>query len=1440
MSMNAKLKRILSGAMAAVITLTSMPSLVFAEEAKYPYTMFASSSEDGAIAVNSSNFNVNGRIATNGTLVSSAQNRNINGGLKEHANEDMIFILDKIENTYFSESNVEEHPDDYSLENTNININVPLDVNGEVELTGNINLNTGLKAFDDVTLNGEVKNTSNSVICSETGDIIIDSINVNLNGLVYAPYGNVEINAQNLNLNNIIIIAETITINCPSLNANYDSRMAEFIGTESEIEEVYLQTFGEYNATDNNIKITWNTSYIDGSYDILSSVDNENYFSEAIVEDTYQYQYPIVEDFETKYFKVSLTTRLGNVIVSNSIKVVKSETGYVVILTDTDSDGLSDLLEIEYGTDIKNSDTDGDGLTDYEELYYTKTDPTKYDSVTEGISDADVDSDADGLSNKQEVELDTNPQKADSDEDDWSDGDEVNIYGTNPLNSDTDDDGLKDSVEPKLGLDPLNPKTLGYPDAEHISVQSIPANSDKLSKINKEENPYKLSVEVESTGYIEGSLTAQETRYSKSIKNSAMLGIAAELKCDDNSCNIDKVVLKFEIGKDYTENVLGLFPEIQGSQGIKRLVIFKYIEDMNMLLPIETKHDEETNTIYTEVDELGTYCVMDLEIWISNLGILDTSNNAPMKQNALNLDDMTEENLQFKEEDTRIALSEDSTVDSTENIYEDDSIAPKMFSSKDLSEGAENVDTPMDIVFLFQMAGLGVEAFETQREMIISLSERLFDTYSDVRICIIGYRVNSASFYRSDSPYTYMTNVNQVKKSLNLYYTLYKNTCNRGAAFTLMMNEVDFRDVAGKFVFQIMNGATTVGSGYLSQLDACARLNINYSEIVPKGYSYTDPNYAKQVAEAIAKTDGLNIIYGTDTEDTIYDHIVGILAPPRVKYNVIIPTLWNEIVLNNILSPDNDADTDEDKLTDWREVDTESGLITWDAYGNIELPTIKYCIESLKHREYIYNSIHETIGFIVPDYVLDAILNIEFLPIHSNPCEVDSDGDGINDYDDKQKLRYNELEVYKGLYYPDTLIDDSEIKAEVETYYKQIIEVKNMNEFGEMSDSDCKIALDALETNLDGSRANYIISGYDSNPFGEYMQNSNQKEFNEHYLVDKNSNAPVINYFPFNGTMRISNEDNNRVALLVTQKLLVYNDIYMPNTYGEYDIQTYEAVLEAKGQFSMLDTSDELNDSIDFSFLNALLTTTPKENNKVDTSFWKVIRQMKVYHNAVAVASTSKLLAGSTNIVEGTKMNEVTVRGGGLLTIVPNSNKVTHGFADILLEYTSGYSRVWEVKSGKVDVNVGKNQMQRYMNAANNFDQNFNTPLYEGYNVGNFIMPGPNSKYIVVHSSFKGKPDEGKANGNGLIQYEIYDSLQEAEDEARVYDNVTIEEYEYLPVYEPDYLFEFTTVYDLNWGVVGEDMKVLGIVVISGVAFLAVGAGAAAAGYVLIQMVAHA
>ena len=87
------------------------------------------------------------------------------------------------------------------------------------------------------------------------------------------------------------------------------------------------------------------------------------------------------------------------------------------------------------------------------------------------------DSDDDGLTNAEEKELGTNPDKADSDGDGLDDAEEVDA-GTDPTEEDTDGDGLEDGDELDLGTDPLaeDTDTDGVSDGDESSNGSDPLN----------------------------------------------------------------------------------------------------------------------------------------------------------------------------------------------------------------------------------------------------------------------------------------------------------------------------------------------------------------------------------------------------------------------------------------------------------------------------------------------------------------------------------------------------------------------------------------------------------------------------------------------------------------------------------------------------------------------------------------------------------------------------------------------------------------------------------------------------------------------------------------------------------------------------------------------------------------------------------------------------
>jgi hypothetical protein len=116
--------------------------------------------------------------------------------------------------------------------------------------------------------------------------------------------------------------------------------------------------------------------------------------------------------------------------------------------SDSDVDGLDDREEWLLGTDPNRADTDGDGMADGLEMIQG-TDPLR--------AEPPVDTDGDGLSDEEEMTAHTDPGNPDTDDDGLPDGWEVR-NALNPLANDAWDDGDGDGVanfdEFTLGTDP--------------------------------------------------------------------------------------------------------------------------------------------------------------------------------------------------------------------------------------------------------------------------------------------------------------------------------------------------------------------------------------------------------------------------------------------------------------------------------------------------------------------------------------------------------------------------------------------------------------------------------------------------------------------------------------------------------------------------------------------------------------------------------------------------------------------------------------------------------------------------------------------------------------------------------------------------------------------------------------------------------------------------
>jgi hypothetical protein len=123
---------------------------------------------------------------------------------------------------------------------------------------------------------------------------------------------------------------------------------------------------------------------------------------------------------------------------------------------------------------------------------------------------------------------------------------------------------------------------------------------------------------------------------------------------------------------------------------------------------------------------------------------------------------------------------------------------------------------------------------------------------------------------------------------------------------------------------------------------------------------------------------------------------------------VFIGTSWTQITLNEPPRPGSDVDTDKDGLTDWEEIDTDSGLIIYDDTGIIRLPSIQEAIDFVNRDGCFPNAAISLKRFSNPDTggidVDIFLLYTLFLPIHSNPAEKYTTNDGICDFNSPQPL----------------------------------------------------------------------------------------------------------------------------------------------------------------------------------------------------------------------------------------------------------------------------------------------------------------------------------------------------------------------------------------------------------------------------------------------------
>ena len=725
----------------------------------------------------------------------------------------------------------------------------------------------------------------------------------------------------------------------------------------AERDENTILCFGEYLSEENSIKVYW-YSTAEGTVSVHENTDGNGWRKLAEVTDGDSYEFTITEDFAIKYIRVSQQTADG-MIESEPFIVAANEDGYACTWLDSDNDGLPDYAEKIYGTDPENADTDGDGLSDYDEIYKTGTNPLKYDTDEDGVNDADSDNDKDGLTNSEELALGTDPNSADTDGDGLSDYDEINKHNTDPLKADSDGDTLNDGDEIILGLDPNDPETFGVPDAEYKVKQTISADSEVMERVNTEDSPYELSLEITASGNAQ-NLIAGSSAYSVITESDARLGGAVSL--DYYGGDVEKVKLTYEIGESYISNEGSEYAKnCVDLQGIKRYNIFRYFEELNMLLPVATEFDEENNTLFAETDELGTYCVLDMEVLLQTFGVNPDGSQTEQVERQMYAGVNDGYNICFIIDIRKDVITEEQL----ENI-KNEIIA---FMSNAVTNGkligvticVQNYTDFSNNKSSAELLG----HYSTVEELTAALKEvKLDNKYDDndfVRCCITD-GIGLLSY--------------QSRGTNNYVFDIFSQT-------DCIFNRTKFDEIE--------RNAISTG------------VNISFITDNRKIDSYQ--------TEIPEETKGVVLNSLSNFAKKAYNHV---FEEPLVEFDgfsAILATGYQTVELKEELNSFNDCHSDDDNITDWDEVDVDywasCGLITFDDNNNVVLPTVEQCM-NYSEASYVVEALDRLQSELGKDFG-SAIALQNIMPISSDPTQEDSDGDGIIDKYDPNKLKTGDI-----------------------------------------------------------------------------------------------------------------------------------------------------------------------------------------------------------------------------------------------------------------------------------------------------------------------------------------------------------------------------------------------------------------------------------------------
>ena len=541
-----------------------------------------------------------------------------------------------------------------------------------------------------------------------------------------------------------------------------------------------------------------------------------------------------------------------------------------------------------------------------------------------------------------------------------------------------DGDGISENGEIKLGLDPLKIKSDGKTsDAERIFEQKLDADSETFRVINSEENPYRLSVSAKASGYIGESVNVNISSYSNYLQNEAVAGDIIDIDYAD-SFKIETLTISFTV----SENAADYY-------------IFRYFEDVNMLLPVETQYDG--NRVYTEAAEDGTYCIVDMDKWIEN-------------------------------------TAETTEVQSTAAVYN------AVYASSEV----KSLES-LEVYFLMYIRSSSVDS---ARSSVANASRAIIDycnsTGRDVRLYFAAY--TGATVVSNETGNSYADNAStdeEIQEMLSRTgsATGLLDTTNYSYSLTCALKK-SLLEISGtnenskKYCFVVDVNFEPTSASNVAVVDEMKSYGVDFSFIC-NDYNSNIANY-----ESLS-TDGTHIRWTPDFSEVITDKVLGAVVTynvntglcNKIPYNeALITSEWKDIYekfYSGKLSIDEIKklglpDTDDDGNPDCLEIFMK--YISFDENGNIILPTYdELARDAMVNSRFGLKGLDELVSIMKKKGM--NISDLRILPLISNPVVGDSDGDGIPDNEDEFATLTDSIEIDNNLINDSYIfLDDNEIE----------------------------------------------------------------------------------------------------------------------------------------------------------------------------------------------------------------------------------------------------------------------------------------------------------------------------------------------------------------------------------------------------------------------------